>query len=72
MTGDQIKRIREATGSYDIVIWATVIGLAISALIYFALGPYRFARHIGAVPPAQAQAEPAGPIVARRSATSDA
>jgi sugar phosphate permease len=65
-------RIREATGSYDVVIWATVIGLGISALIYLVLGPYRFARHIGAVPPAQAQAEPAGPIVARRSATSDA
>ena len=27
-------RIREATGSYDVVIWATVVGLAISALLY--------------------------------------
>jgi MFS family permease len=43
-------RIREATGSYDVVIWATVAGLAAAALIYLVLGPYRFAKHIGAVP----------------------
>jgi cyanate permease len=66
-------RIREATGSYDIVIWATVIGLGISALIYLVLGPYRFAKHIGAVPPAQPQSEADRPNeFARRNATSDA
>jgi sugar phosphate permease len=42
--------VREATGSYDAVIWATVVGLAISALLYLVLGPYRYAKEIGAVP----------------------
>ena len=52
-------RIREATGSYDVVIWATVAGLCISALIYLMLGPYRFAKHIGAVPAQVQYREPA-------------
>ncbi|HKE44770.1 MAG TPA: MFS transporter [Steroidobacteraceae bacterium] len=48
--------IREVTGSYDVVIWATVVGLIISALLYLVLGPYRYAKHIGAL--AQPQAAP--------------
>ena len=55
-------RIREATGSYDVVIWASVVGLIISALLYLVLGPYRFAKHIGAVPPAERRPESAKPI----------
>jgi MFS family permease len=51
-------RIREVTGSYDVVMWATVIGLAISALLYLMLGPYRFAKHIGAVAQSARRAEP--------------
>ena len=51
-------RIREATGSYDVVIWASAVGLVIAALIYLVLGPYRFAKHIGAVPQPQAPAKP--------------
>jgi sugar phosphate permease len=47
--------VREVTGSYDAVIWATVVGLAVSALIYLVLGPYRFAKDIGAVPQAAGQ-----------------
>ena len=63
-------RIREATGSYDIVIWATVVGLAISALIYLVLGPYRFAKHLGVVSQPQARPEPVKPIeFAERNAT---
>ncbi len=50
-------RIREATGSYDVVIWATVVGLTIAALIYLVLGPYRFAKHIGAVPQPETRPE---------------
>jgi MFS family permease len=42
--------VRETTGSYDVMIWATVVGLVISASIYLILGPYRYAREIGAVP----------------------
>jgi hypothetical protein len=54
-------RIREATGSYDVVIWAAVNGMALSALLYLLLGPYRFAKHIGAVqgPSHRAELEPA-------------
>ena len=57
-------RIREATGSYDVMIWATVIGLAVSALLYLVLGPYRYARHIGAVahPAPRAETETAKSI----------
>jgi hypothetical protein len=63
-------RIREATGSYDVIIWATVVGLCVSALIYLVLlGPYRYAKQIGAVAQ-QARAEQAKPIeFAQRSAT---
>ncbi|HEY7379033.1 MAG TPA: hypothetical protein VH542_10150, partial [Steroidobacteraceae bacterium] len=57
-------RIREATGSYDVLIWATVIGLVIAALIYLCLGPYRYAKHIGAVPPLQARDQAGKPIEA--------
>ena len=42
--------VREVTGSYDVMIWATVAGLVISALIYLVLGPYRYGKDIGAVP----------------------
>jgi cyanate permease len=48
--------VRETTGSYDLMIWATVVGLVISSLIYLVLGPYRYAKEIGAVP--QAAPEP--------------
>ena len=54
--------IREATGSYDVMIWATVIGLSLSALLYLVLGPYRFAKHIGAVAAPSAASEPANSI----------
>ena len=49
--------VREVTGSYDAVIWATAVGLAISALLYLVLGPYKYAKEIGAVPQ---KASPAG------------
>jgi MFS family permease len=64
-------RIREATGSYDILIWATVVGLTVAALIYLLLGPYRFAKHIGAVPQPQTRTEHRKPVdlAAGRSAT---
>ena len=63
-------RIREATGSYDVVIWATVTGLAISALLYLMLGPYHFAKQVGAAPRPVARLEAAKPIdFAQRSAT---
>lgn len=63
-------RIREATGSYDVVIWATVAGLVAAALIYLMLGPYRFAKHIGAIPQPEARPEPAESLgLAERSAT---
>jgi hypothetical protein len=54
--------IREVTGSYDVVIWATVVGLVIAALLYLVMGPYRFAKHIGAVPQSEARPAPAKPI----------
>jgi MFS family permease len=53
--------LRETTGSYDVMIWATVAGLVISALIYLILEPYRYAREIGAVPQA-ASPPPERPI----------
>ena len=63
-------RIREATGSYDVVIWASVAGLTISALLYLVLGPYRFAKHIGAVPQPATRPELGKPVdlAAERSA----
>jgi hypothetical protein len=49
---------------------ATVAGLTLAALIYLVLGPYRFAKHIGAVAQARAQPERAKSIdFAERSAT---
>ena len=48
--------VRETTGSYDVMIWATVAGLVVSAGIYLILGPYRYAKEIGAV--AQASSPP--------------
>jgi hypothetical protein len=61
--------VRETTGSYDAMIWATVVGLAISASIYLILGPYRYAKEIGAVPRA-ASPPPERPIeFATRSET---
>jgi hypothetical protein len=61
--------VREVTGSYDIMIWATVVGLVISALIYLVLGPYRYAKDLGAVPQA-AKTAPERPIeFATRSET---
>ncbi|HZF26253.1 MAG TPA: MFS transporter [Steroidobacteraceae bacterium] len=61
--------IREATGSYDVVIWASVAGLAVAALLYLVLPPYRFAKHIGVITQPQAGPEPAKPIdFAQRSA----
>jgi hypothetical protein len=63
-------RIRETTGSYDVVIWATVAGLTLAALIYVVLGPYRFAKHIGAVPQPETRPDPAQSIdFAERNAT---
>jgi MFS family permease len=53
--------LRETTGSYDVMIWATVAGLVISALIYLILEPYRYAREIGAMPQA-ASPPPERPI----------
>jgi hypothetical protein len=51
------------------MIWATVVGLAISASIYLILGPYRYAKEIGAVPRA-ASPPPERPIeFATRSET---
>lgn len=44
--------VREVSGSYDAVIWAAVVGLAISTLFYLILGPYRYAKDIGVVPQA--------------------
>lgn len=49
--------VRETTGSYDVMIWATVVGLVLSASIYLILGPYRYSKEIGAVP--QAASPPA-------------
>jgi sugar phosphate permease len=61
--------VRETTGSYDVMIWATVTGLVVSALIYLILGPYRYAKEIGAVPQA-ASPPPERPIeFATRSET---
>ena len=60
--------VRETTGSYDVMIWATVAGLVLSALIYLILGPYRYAKEIGAV--AQAPSATQRPIeFATRSET---
>jgi hypothetical protein len=62
LTAPITGRIRESTGSYDVMIWATVAGLVLAALIYLALGPYRFAKHIGAVPQPESRPATAGPI----------
>ena len=61
--------VREVTGSYDAMIWATVVGLVVSALIYLVLGPYRYAKDIGAMRQA-ATSPPQRPIeFATRSET---
>jgi sugar phosphate permease len=62
LTAPITGRIRESTGSYDVMIWATVAGLVLAALIYLALGPYRFAKHIGAVPQPESRPATAGAV----------
>lgn len=50
--------------------WATVAGLALPAMIYLVLGPYRYAKEIGAMPQTTADDRPERPIgFARRSET---
>jgi sugar phosphate permease len=62
--------VRETTGSYDVMIWATVVGLAISASIYLILGPYRYAKEIGAVSQPASAPAPQRPVeFATRSET---